>query len=130
MFGLQYQILRYIQWTPRSKDEICRRINRFRFRKIPSYLIYHMVDELECTGLIEEMSQAEVDKILSGEDPDEIDIVAASDFAGKYGLTGNAGFSMVQEMREDSQRFYFPLLLTAGLSFASLVCSIISLFCD
>ena len=70
MIGLQYEILRYIQWTPRSKEEICRRINRFRFKKIPSYLIYHMVDELEYGGLIEELSQAEIDKMLAGEDPD------------------------------------------------------------
>lgn len=130
MIGLQYEILRYIQWTPRSKEEICRRINRFRFKKIPSYLIYHMVDELEYGGLIEELSQAEIDKMLAGEDPDDVDIVSGADFVGKYGLTGTAGFSMMQELREDSRRFYVPLLITAGLSFASLVCSIISLFCD
>ena len=130
MIGLHYEILRYIQWTPRSKEEICRRINRFRFKKIPSYLIGHMIDELEYAGLIEEFSQAEIDKMLAGEDPDDIEIVSSPDFIGKYGLTGTSGFSMMQELREDSRRFYVPLLITAGFSLDSLICSIISLLCD
>lgn len=93
-------------------------------------MIGHMIDELEYAGLIEEFSQAEIDKMLAGENPDDIKIVSSSDFVGKYGLTGTSGFSMMQELREDSRRFYVPLLITAGFSLASLICSIIGLFCN
>lgn len=124
MNGLQFAILRSIQWRPKNKEKIHKQINRFRFRKIPFYLVSHTVDELETAGLIEEMSVAEVQKILAGEDPDDIEVVAENEFIGQYGLSGAAAFALVQDMKENNRRFYIPLLI----SVLSFLVSVLALF--
>jgi len=124
MYSLQYLILSSIQRKPLRKDDISKRINRFRIKKIPGYFIERTINELEDTGLIEEISSAEESKILTGNDPDEIEIVASDDFIGKYTLSGTAGFLLIQEYSANRRRFYIPLCISA----LSLLISIIALF--
>lgn len=77
--------------------------------------------------MIEELSQAEVDKIRSDGDPDDVEVVASDEFIGKYILSGTSALVLLQEMKEDSRRYYIPLCVTAAFSLLALAVSVFDL---
>lgn len=124
MTDLQYTIAKYMLEKPRTIDETCAHINRFRIRKIKRPVVERAIDSMECTYIIEELGKKEKERL---ESTGEETTGSISDWSGYYLVTEDNGLELCQEIYEENRRFYMPFVFSAIFSVLSIVISVIAL---
>ena len=124
MTNLQYLILKYLLYTPRTIDQIAARLNRFRVRKIKRPLIERAVNALDEEYIIEELGKKEKRRL---ETTGEETTGAINDWSGFYIATGDYGLELGEDLCEDRRRFYMPFLFSALFSGLSILISVLAL---
>ena len=121
MTSLEKDILLYILYTPRHKDDVVAYVKRFRplRRKPDDYAINKAFDTLEDGYINEELGKEELAARRRGEEYSGI----VSDFCNVFAAT-DPGVEIGEDLQEDRQRFWLPIIISSLISLLSLVVSL------